>query len=61
MKKILMITMLAALFYGCGNKAIKTVGADEFAEVTTQNGRRRRWCCRGRSRGSGGSAGTTGS
>ena len=31
-----MITMLAALFYGCGNKAIKTVGADEFAEVTTQ-------------------------
>ncbi len=31
-----MITMLAALFYGCGNKAIKTVGADEFAELTTQ-------------------------
>ena len=31
-----MMTMLAALFYGCGNKAIKTVGADEFAEVTTQ-------------------------
>ena len=36
MKRILMITMLAALFYGCGNKAIKTVGADEFAELTTQ-------------------------
>jgi L-ascorbate metabolism protein UlaG (beta-lactamase superfamily)/rhodanese-related sulfurtransferase len=31
-----MMTMLAALFYGCGNKAIKTVGTDEFAEVTTQ-------------------------
>lgn len=31
-----MISMLAALFCGCGNKAIKTVGADEFAEVMTQ-------------------------
>ncbi len=31
-----MMTMLAALFYGCGNKAIKTVNTDEFAEVTTQ-------------------------
>ena len=31
-----MMTMLAALFYGCANKAIKTVGADEFAELTTQ-------------------------
>ena len=31
-----MMTMLAALFYGCGNKAIKTVGADEFAELMTQ-------------------------
>ncbi len=28
--------MLAALLSGCGNKAIKTVGADEFAEVTTE-------------------------
>lgn len=28
--------MLAALFCGCGNKAIKTIGADEFAEVMTQ-------------------------
>ena len=32
-----MITMLAALLSGCGNKAVKTVGADEFAEVMTQN------------------------
>ena len=31
-----MISMLAALFCGCGNKAIKTLGADEFAEVMTQ-------------------------
>ena len=31
-----MISMLAALFCGCGNKAIKTIGADEFAEVMTQ-------------------------
>ncbi len=31
-----MIAMLAALLSGCGNKAIKTVGADEFAEVTTE-------------------------
>ena len=31
-----MITLLAALLSGCGNKAIKTVGADEFAEVMTQ-------------------------
>ena len=31
-----MMTMLAALFCGCGNKAIKTVDTDEFAEVTTQ-------------------------
>jgi L-ascorbate metabolism protein UlaG (beta-lactamase superfamily)/rhodanese-related sulfurtransferase len=28
--------MLAALFCGCENKAIKTLGADEFAEVMTQ-------------------------
>ena len=31
-----MMTMIAALLCGCANKAIKTVGADEFAEVTTQ-------------------------
>ncbi len=31
-----MISMLAALFCGCGNKAIKTIGADEFAEIMTQ-------------------------
>lgn len=31
-----MISMLAALFCGCGDKAIKTLGADEFAEVMTQ-------------------------
>lgn len=31
-----MISMLAALFCGCGNKAIKTLGADEFAGVMTQ-------------------------
>lgn len=31
-----MMTMLAALFCGCGNKSIKTIGVDEFAEVMTQ-------------------------
>ena len=31
-----MMTMLAALLSGCANKAIKTVGTDEFVEVTTQ-------------------------
>ena len=31
-----MISMLAALLCGCGDKAIKTIGADEFAEVMTQ-------------------------
>ncbi len=31
-----MMTMFVALISGCGNKAIKTVGTDEFAEVMTQ-------------------------
>ncbi len=31
-----MMTMLAALLCGCGNKSIKTIGADEFAKVMTQ-------------------------
>ncbi len=31
-----MMTMFAALVSGCGNKDVTTVGADEFAEVTTQ-------------------------
>ena len=32
-----MITMFAALAAGCGNKAVKTVGVEEFASVMTQN------------------------
>ena len=31
-----MMTMLAAFLSGCANKAIKTISADEFAEVMTQ-------------------------
>ncbi|MBR4229466.1 MAG: MBL fold metallo-hydrolase [Bacteroidales bacterium] len=41
MKKILMITMFAAMFCGCGNgqgyRAVKTVGADEFAGIMARN------------------------
>lgn len=31
-----MMTMLAALFCGCGNKAIKTIGPDDFAKIMAQ-------------------------
>ena len=40
MKRILMMTMFAALFGGCGNgknnEAVKTVGVEEFAKVMAQ-------------------------
>ena len=40
MKRILMMTMFAALFSGCGNgknnEAVKTVGVEEFAKVMAQ-------------------------
>ena len=32
-----MITMFAALAAGCGNKSVKTMGVDDFAEVMTRN------------------------
>ena len=32
-----MITMFAALAAGCGNKSVKTVSVDDFAEIMTRN------------------------
>lgn len=41
MKRIIMMTMFAALFCGCGNRqnksAVNTVGVNEFAEIVRQN------------------------